>query len=81
MSDVVRQIPEVGSHLCDIRLRRMADGAIVADVIRMAPALIETTGNETPERLRIIAGWMTAGLVHIQRFAMQLQIESQTHGR
>ena len=47
-----------GSHLADLRLTRLVDGTFELSVIEMHPRLIETTGAEVPDRLRIIAGWV-----------------------
>lgn len=77
----IEQLPDVGSHLCDIRLRRMADGEIVVEEIAFDPRRPEGDLPQGAEQLRIISGWMTQGVASLSRIAMRLQIESQTHGR
>lgn len=54
-----------GSHLADLTLWREADGTIRLNVTRMDPLLIETTGEEVPDRLKIIADWVVEGAVNM----------------
>jgi hypothetical protein len=65
------------SGLCGISLARRTDGSIEAIVHEMAPALIETTASDVPERMRIIALWMSKGAVDLLRQARAL--ETQEH--
>ncbi len=58
-------IAQKGSHLADLRLFRDADGTIRLCVIDMDPRLIETTGEEVPDRLKIIADWVVEGAVNM----------------
>lgn len=58
-------LPQKGSHLADLRLVREADGTIRLFVTEMNPRLIETTGEEVADRLKIIADWVVDGAVNM----------------
>ena len=62
------------SHLVDIQLWRLADGTIAATIGAMAAQLIETTGADVPERVRIIANWTSRGAVDLLRQARHLEL-------
>lgn len=62
---MIVEIPQAGSHLCDLRLWRDADGTIRLNVTNMNPRLIETTGEEVSDRLKIIADWVVEGAVNM----------------
>jgi hypothetical protein len=57
----VESLPEVGSYLCTLTLHRRANGEIHMNVTDMPPRLIETTGEEVPDRMEIIADWAVEG--------------------
>jgi hypothetical protein len=62
---MIHEIPPKGSRLATLELHRHADGSIHMSVIDMDPRLIETTGEEVPERLKIIADWAVEGAVNM----------------
>jgi hypothetical protein len=66
MAAEIASIPAAYSHLCSIELYREADGRIRAEVSFMPPRLIETTGEEVPDRMQIIAGWLEQGAQHMR---------------
>jgi hypothetical protein len=60
---MIPSIPSRGSHLADLTLWRDADGKIIMSVTNMRPELIETTGEEVGDRLKIIADWAVEGAI------------------
>lgn len=61
MAEILAPIRQAGSYLCTLRLVRHANGEIHMNVEDMPPALIETTGEEVPDRVEIIADWAVEG--------------------
>lgn len=65
-------IQPVGSRLATIELWRMPDGAVHGRIRHMEPRLIDTTGQDVPDRLRIVAGWTMEAAAHLEDEAGRL---------
>lgn len=62
---IAGSIAPKGSWLCELQLWREVDGTIRMAVTDMDPRLIETTGEEVPDRLKIIADWAVEGAANM----------------
>lgn len=61
-----------GSFLLSVDFYRFPSGQIRAVPTFMPPDLIETTGHEVPDRMRIVAGWVEEGAEFLLLLAAEL---------
>jgi len=57
----LRPSEPAGTILCVIQLWRRPDGSIQSVLSSMDGALIETTGDDVPSRVAIVADWIRQG--------------------
>lgn len=62
-----------GSRLATIDLWRMPDGRVEGRLLHMDPRLIETTGEDVPDRLRAVADWTLSAAGHFEEEAGRLE--------